>query len=570
MFALHRGKADVIRSAATLRLDCGMLAAAVFLVASSISFAQDTSGPIVSVTGGQVQGRSLPAPGGAVFKGVPFAAPPVGELRWRETQPVKPWTGVLQAREFRSGCGELLPGRDNKKADLEDCLYLNVWTPEWPMAGKKLPVIFWITGNELNGSSGALKDGAESLARHGVVLVSINYRGTLLGLMGHPELTAESPHHTSGNYGILDQIAALNWVHDNIAHFGGDPGNITVFGQSGGGHATSMLLSSPLTKGLIHRAIIDSGEPLQSVRPYLRENEMEEIGITTAQVLNAPPTDQIKYLRGLPAYDLVSVVEQVRAWLVALHNGQSFDEGTDGFAIPQPTNEVWESHKELAVPLLIGSTAADTGAAPTGIGRLDSKASPEETLGWERLLLEEFYGKEPDLLERALHIYGLRSGPNEVSTYPPYGPPVQQLGVDLNHRCSVQLSATVHSTIAPTWVFEFTRATPGHPAAHGSELRYIFGYKDLEDEAARKQSDIMQQYWTNFAKTGDPNGPGLPEWPKYDPATKRSLEFANDGPIQRNEIRAKACALFIEKYNREPHILSSGADLRVKGGGHAK
>lgn len=553
-----------------LLLHCGALVAGLSLLISSASLAEGPAGPVVTVTGGQVQGRPLPAPGGAVFKGIPYAAPPTGNLRWRETQPVKPWTGVLQAGEFRQGCGQTPRGEAGAaKATTEDCLYLNVWAPEWPMRAK-MPVMFWINGGELAGGSGALKSGAESLARHGVILVSANYRGTLLGMMGHPELTAESPHHSSANYGILDEIAVLNWIHENIAQFGGDPGNVTVFGQSGGSHLTSMLLASPLTKGLIDRAILHSGAPMQSIRPYLTLAQLEQIGVVTGQVLKAPSAGRIKYLRDLPASEIVAAMPAVRTRLLET-TGQAYDEGTDGYAIPRPPNEVWTAHEEAHVPLMIGSTAHDTTATIAGEDPLGPNASPEETAAWEKRLLEIFYGKYPDLLSEALKNYGLAgSGPNAVSDYPPYGSPLLQLGVDLNHRCSAELSASLHSAVAPTWQFEFTRTTPGHLPSHGSELRYIFGYDDLADQSDRAYSDSMQRYWTNFAKTGDPNGPGLPVWTKYDAGTKPSLDFATDGPVERKASRAIACAPYVEKYTRDPKLLSNGDNLRVRGTGGAR
>ena len=545
------------------------LVALLYLIDARAPFAQGTPGPVVTIANGKVQGRLLPAPGGAVFKGIPYAAPPIGDMRWREPQPVKPWSGVLQVGEFRTGCGQNAPnGANGAKATVEDCLYLNVWAPEWP-AGAKKPVMFWINGGELAGGSGALKSGAESLARHGVILVSANYRGTPLGMMGHPELTAESPHHASANYGILDEIAVLKWIHENIASFGGDPGNVTVFGQSGGSHLISMLLATPQTKGLIHRAILHSGAPMQSIRPYLTLKQLEQIGIATGEVLTAPSTGTIKYLRGLPASEIVAAMPAVRTQLLDT-TGQAYDEGTDGYAIPRPPNEVWSAHEELPVPVMIGSTAHDTTVAIAGEEPLNANASPEEVAAWEKRLLELFYGKDPDLLKQAMKIYGLLGSPNEISNYPPYGSPVLQLTVDLNHRCSSAMSAALHSTVAPTWQFEFTRTTPGHLPSHGSELRYIFGYDDLEDADSRKQSDIMQQYWTNFAKTGDPNGPGLPVWPKYNTTAKQSMEFATEGPIERTANRAVACAPYIEKYTRHPKLLSNGDNLRVRGTGGAR
>jgi para-nitrobenzyl esterase len=517
---------------------------------------------VVAVAGGRVQGRQLPAPGGVVFKGIPYAAPPIGDLRWRETQPVKPWRGVLQAGEFRTGCGQLPAGPDGAKGATEDCLYLNIWAPEWP-AGSMKPVMLWINGGELFGGSGSLRSGAESLVRHGVILVSANYRGTLLGMMGHPELTAESPHHSSANYTIFDEITVLKWIHYNIARFGGDPDNVTVFSQSGGAHITAMLLTSPFTKGLIHHAILDSGAPMQSTRPYLRLDELEQIGVVTAEVLKAPTVDTIKYLRGLPASELVAAMPAVRARLLEL-NAHAYDEGTDGYAIPQSPAEVWSAHQEAAVPLMIGNDGQDTGLAVGQQAPLSPYASPEETFAWQKSILETFYAKDPDLLERAMKIYGLRGASVEISTEPQYGTPVQQMGVDLNHRCGVALSAALHSTVAPTWQFEFTRTTPGRPPLHGSELRYIFGADDLTEEGDLKYSAMMQQYWTNFAKTGDPNGPGLGKWSNYDTTTKPSIEFATQGPLPRTASRVAACEPYNEKYTRHPRLLSSGADLQFR------
>ncbi len=549
----------------TVLLGCGAVAAGLSMIVAPAALAQESAGPVVTITGGQVQGRLLPTPGGAVFKGIPYAAPPVGDLRWRETMPVKSWSSVLQADEFRPGCG---PGPRGTNTAVEDCLYLNVWAPQWPASATKLPVMFWIHGGELAGGSGTLEPGSESLARRGVILVSANYRGTLLGMMGHPELTAESPHHASSNYPILDEIAVLKWIHENIGKFGGDPNNVTVFGFSGGAHVTSMLLSSPQTNGLIHRAIIHSGSPMQSVRPYLTLAEMENIGKVTAELLKAPAKDQIKFLRSLPATDFVNLMPAVRTKLLQEHGYQAYDEGTDGYAITQPTNEVWQNHKELKIPVMIGNAAVDSGSAPAGIGNLPANATPEETLAWQKILLEKFYAIEPDLLKRALQLYGITPGPNGVSTYAPYGPPAQQLGTDLNHRCSVGMSVAMHSAIAPAYEFEFSRTTSGRAPGHGSDIPYIFGVDSLPDAAARHSSDVMQQYWTNFAKTGNPNGPGLPKWPQYD-ATRPSMEFTQDGPVLTTTPRQEVCALYIEKYTRDPKRMSTGAGLLVRGAGGA-
>jgi para-nitrobenzyl esterase len=466
---------------------------------------------------------------------------------------------VRQAGEYGADCPQANAGSDRERAISEDCLFLNVWTPEWPSRRNKA-VMVWLHGGELTGGSGALRSGPapqaeSSLARRGVVVVSINYRPNLLGMMGHPELTAESPRHSSGNYVVQDPITALKWVHDNIARFGGDPGNVTLFGQSGGAHITSFLVTSPLTKGLIHRAIVESGAVAQFNRPILTQQQLEQIGVVAAKVLKAPSTGAIKYLRGLPASEIAAATEEVRQRLLEM-NFQPDDEGIDGYDIRQSPPEMYRSHKEAPVPMIVGSTAVDTGTMIAD-SPLRSDASDTEVQAWVKRVLEMFYGKYPDLLERAEKIYGLRGTPNEVSTYPPYGTIRQQLGVDINHRCGVQAMALWHSTIAPTYTFEFTRSSHG-PAVHTAELRFVFGYlsnEELSDPTAHNLTDIIQQYWTNFAKNGDPNGPGLPMWGKYSAAAKQSIEFTDDAAVGRTGSHAVACGPFVEKLNRDPKPL---------------
>ena len=240
------------------------------LVALLIVLAVGCSGasnsvPVVTVTGGEVQGSILDN-GGAVFKGIPYAKPPVGDLRWREPMPVEQWAGVRDATQFGATCmqGEGPISYDVKS---EDCLFLNVWTPEWP-AKSRLPVMVWIHGGgNFAGSSGEGWTDGESLTRHGVVLVSFNYRLGPFGFFAHPALTRESPNNASGNQGILDQIAALKWVHDNITKFGGDSENVTIFGESAGSLDISVLMTTPLSKGLFHHGIGQSGNTIHNGDP---------------------------------------------------------------------------------------------------------------------------------------------------------------------------------------------------------------------------------------------------------------------------------------------------------------
>ena len=362
---------------------CGILAAGISLTLSLPSRAQENAGPVVAVAGGQVQGRLLPAPGGAVFKGIPFAAPPVGDLRWREPQPVKAWQGVRQAAQYGADCPGVIganafgptegaptqapaqPRRETGPGRAEDCLFLNIWTPQWPSKTKNA-VMVWFHGGSLTGGTGTLRAGPaeqaeSSLARNGgVVVVAVNFRGNLMGMQGHPELTAESPHHASGNYQTQDQIAALKWVRDNITRFGGDPRNVTIFGQSGGGRSVSLLLSSPLTKGLVHRAIIESGSPMESTRPYLTLRELERVGVIMAETLKSPAAGAIPYLRSLPINDIMAAMPEVLRRLDK-ENFLAFDQGIDGYTIPESPAMLFRSHKELKIPLMVGTTARDSG-----------------------------------------------------------------------------------------------------------------------------------------------------------------------------------------------------------------
>lgn len=580
MFANFLNDSGLIRRVIPF-LSFGALIAGIFPTVSHAAPAMGAEGPVVSLTGGKVQGELLPASGGAVFKGIPYAAPPIGDLRWREPQPVVPWTGVRQASEYGADCPSytyeppagmpvpwavthppVLVETKQKRVTSEDCLFVNLWTPEWPSKTKKA-VIVYVHGAELVGGTGAVPDGpaleaASSLTRHGVILVSINFRANLLGLMGHPELTAESPHHSSGNYTILDVVAALRWVHDNIARFGGDPGNVTLLGQSGGGRIVSFLTTSPLAKGLITHAILQSGPIAQYMNGKIATlGELEESGELTGKALNAPSTDPIKYLRAVPASGIVDTARKIRA---TPGNANFYETGIDGYAIPESPAEVYRSHREAPIPILIGNNAQDSNRiadAPS----LSPKASPEQVRAWMKQALTVFYGKYPDLLEHAEKIYGLSGAANEVSTYPPYGSVQLQMGVDLDQRCAVVATALWHSTVAPTYVYEFSRSSPGNPPVHAAELRAVFGYSstaELADGSGPKLDDVMQQYWANFAKTGNPNGPGLPEWPTYDATTTKSMDFTNDGPIQRTASRTVACGPYVDKLARLPKPLYGG------------
>ncbi len=489
-------------------------------------------GPEISVSGGKIRG-SLTSSGTAVFKGIPFAQPPTGELRWREPLPVKPWTGIRDAADFAAPCVQ--GGRDGIRGS-EDCLYLNVWSPKWP-AKARTAVMVWFHGggNFAGAASEPIFDG-ESFARHGVLLVTAQYRLGVLGFLAHSELTRESPHHVSGNYGLLDQIAALRWVRDNIAKFGGDPANVTIFGESAGSLDVNVLMTSPLSRGLFHRVIGESG-PVIDAPPMA---EMEKKGEELARRLTTPSLPGLKGLRALPAADLHKATSQGLAFL-----GPTLGVVVDGWVFPQSPMKVFTAGKEHRVGLLLGSNARE----------LQRPFFP--MTGTLVQAITEQYGP---LADRALALYGLKDG-QEPAPDPLYGPVLAQWATDSQFRCGTVAELVWHTGSGnPGYQFEFARTAPGREAngaAHGTEVPYVFGNLDRVpngpkyDATDQKVAADMQSYWTNFAKTGDPNGGGLPQWPKFDSAGRAYIEFTADGPAARAGLRRQVCDLYTDNLKRK-------------------
>jgi para-nitrobenzyl esterase len=481
--------------------------------------------PTVKVTGGSIQGRLLPA-GGAVFKGIPFAAAPVGDLRWQEPAPVKPWKGVRDAGEFGPPCVQ-----DRTQEGSEDCLYLNVWTRAWP-ARERLPVMFWIHGgSNVNGSAlSDVMDGA-SIVRKGVVFVSIHYRLNVFGFFAHPALRAESPNHASGNYGMLDQVAALKWVRENISRFGGDPGNVTVFGQSAGAVDTGFLIASPLARGLFQRGIQESG-PI--VRDYTLLKDAEKSGEKLAASLQAPKgAGTLKYLRGLSS-------EQLRlAFLKGREAASPALAIIDGWFLPESAEQLFAEGKQNRVALIVGTNSQELGGPRPDALRGEVKA---------------VYGINGD---KALAYYGL-TGPGEGNRDPLFGTASLQFSADTKQRCGLILEAIWHAASKnPVYHYQFDRTIPGQAATHhGSELPYVFGNllstgsNGAPFTAVDKRiSEDIQGYWTNFAKTGNPNGTGLPNWPQYNPAERAYLEFTDDRPVVKTGgLRRQICDLYMENW----------------------
>ena len=484
------------------------------------------SDPVVSISTGQLRG-SLTADGVAVFKNIPFAQPPVGELRWREPLPAKAWTGVRDATAFGPMCNQ----NDNKQLPhSEDCLQLNVWTPKWPLTSP-FPVMVWIHGGGNTAGSGveALFNG-EVLARHGVVVVNVNYRLGVFGFFAHPGLTKESPHHAAGNYGLADQIMALHWVRDNIARFGGNPANVTIFGESAGASDVNALIASPLSKGLFLRVMAQSG-PV-GAQPSLAESEKR--GADLAAKLGFTGEDALAKLRAVPDTELMAKAAQ---------GGPGLGINVDGWVLTEPATKIYAEGREQKVALLIGNNSQE----------MQPRGAPRDI----REMISERYGP---LADRALAAYGV-NGANEPQPDPENGTVMLQFTTDNSFRCGTVQELIWHTAAGnPGYEYQFSRTVHGKEAQgapHASEIPFIFGtlsvwqnmrkYNDSDQQYAPQ----MQEYWTNFAKTGDPNGGKLVKWPKFDATARAYMDFTDAGPVAKEGLRRQVCDLFMENQKRQ-------------------
>ena len=471
----------------------------------------------VEVDGGRVAGVRAPDSRVRSYKGIPFAAPPVGDLRWRPPEPVIPWEGVKQADSFSDACVQDLPRSRlpwteefmHQGDASEDCLYLNVWTAaERP--GEKRPVMVYIYGGALReGSSAVAVYDGEALARKGVVSVGINYRIGPLGFLAHPELTRESEHGASGNYGFLDQLAALEWVQANIGAFGGDPDNVTIHGQSAGARSVQMLMQSPLSRGLITRAIIQSGSPHRAPVPprYITLAEAEEAGVAAQEVLGV---GSLAELREVPAERFI---EPDVGRMGAIR---------DGWFMPT------DVQNEVEVPVMAGFTADD------GLSREEDS---EPTVEDYRVEAKERYGEHA---ETFLALYPVDSNSDVPAVKLEAARDRARVTVSIWARLQQEKSDRVY-----TYYFDRAIPWPEHPefgAFHSGELPYVFDNLELFDrpwEAVdRTVADQMSSYWVNFAATGNPNGDGLPEWPEFDASedvTMRLGEVMGPMPIAEPE-----------------------------------
>lgn len=492
---------------------------------NALAASSEPSDPTVSTRSGKIRGR-LTSAGGAAFKGIPFAQPPIGDMRWREPVPPKSWGGVRDAAEFGAPC---VQGGALGEKSSEDCLYLNVWTPKWPMKSPAAVMVWIHGGGNFAGSGVEPVFNGENLARHGVVLVTVNYRLGIFGFLAHSELTRESPHHVSGNYGLLDQILALRWVHDNIAKFGGNPGNVTIFGESAGSLDVNVLMTSPLSDGLFQRVIGESGPVVAPPSLAKWEKRGEEfatkMGVTGGHVLAK--------LRALSSADLLKASGPGLAFL-----GPTLGVNVDGWLFPESPMKSFAEGHEQGVDLMLGSNSQE----------LQKPFFPMN--GSLREAISEQYGAQA---QRALALYEL-SGTDDPPPDPELGSVMAQWATDTQFRCGSVAELVWHTSAGNTgYQFQFSRSSPGKEALgapHGSEVVFVFGNLDVEqsarkfDERDHRLSEQIQQYWTNFAKTGNPNGGTLPQWRKFDPKVRAYLDLTDSGPKEKQGLRRTVCDLY--------------------------
>ncbi len=481
-----------------------------------------------------------------IFKGIPFAAPPVGKLRWQPPQPPAAWDGVRDATEFGSRCmqGRIFADmifRDPGPS--EDCLSLNVWTPA-ASSSQHLPVMVWIYGGGFQaGSSSEPRQDGENLARKGVVVVSFNYRLGIFGFFSHPELTSESPHHASGNYGLLDQVAALHWVHDNISAFGGDPENVTIFGESAGSMSVSAQMASPLSAGLLKQAIGESGAVFMLSPRMLSVSETQQDGAKFGESIGAP---SLEALRAKSPDEILQAV---------MKSGGAFRfwPNVDGYFFPEDPSAIYAAGKQSHVPLLAGWNSEEQG-------------------------YHAFFGKEQPTKENYLAklraTYG-RHADEVLKLYPANTD--QQMQESARDLASDQfiaystwkwLDMQLQTGQSPVYRYHFEQAPPmpaGEPsrgAYHSADIEYVFEMLDSKHlpwrESDRKLSETISSYWTNFAKTGNPNNPALPQWPRYDKTGGYAGMHLIEGSRERPHATPEKMRARYELLDRIAHERESG------------
>jgi para-nitrobenzyl esterase len=524
-------RGDRVRTASrvTRLLLCSLAGLAAMGVGTAASL---QTPPLVRVESGELQG--VVADGVASFKGIPFAAPPVGDLRWRPPQPAARWTGVRQAAEFGADCmqGRFGPppaaaaGAPAARVPSEDCLFLNVWRPAAPTV-RRLPVMVWIYGGGfVGGSSASPSTSGVQFAKDGVILVSVNYRVGRFGFFAFPALSRERPDETKGNYAYMDQIAALKWVRRNIAAFGGDPNNVTIFGESAGGVSVHSLLASPVARGLFQKAIVESGgarDGVLTARPMRGDGvdpnypvSAETIGINFARSMGIEGTDQA----ALASLRALSAEQVLRGAAAPAGAGGPPIETTpilDGRLVTETAESAYKAHHQARVPLLLGSNSADTAG-----NRINASTKEQLFARFGQWSAQARAAYDPD-------------GTADFATL------LSSANGDYGQTEPARFAARAFvANGSPVYLYRFAyvqsamreRMRAGAP--HASEIPYVFGTLTAREGSTLTPEDqavarMAHSYWVNFAKTGDPNGAGLPTWPRYAASRDLIFHFRPDG-----------------------------------------
>jgi para-nitrobenzyl esterase len=502
-----------------------VLTASLAALFSAPIIAQAQSGSSLEVTTklGKVAGKQE----GDVraFLGIPYAAPPVGPLRWREPMPAAKWSGIRQATAFGPHCMQAPFFADMIFRDpgpSEDCLTLNIWTPAKDKAAK-LPVMVWIYGGGYQGgsTSEARQDG-KVLAENGVIVVTMNYRLGIFGFFTDAALTAESPNKASGNYGLLDHTAALRWVKENISAFGGDPSNVTLFGESAGSFAVSTHMASPIDKGLFQKAIGESGGAFNSAALGMKsriDTELKDAEFAH----NVYHVDTLDQLRAIPAQELLDRATKPAESKELIRFGPV----VDGYLLPESVPAIFAAGKQNDVPMLVGWNHDEAGVLS------------KTTVDSFQKSVNERFGENAS---KVLAAYPASSDAEAIRS-------ASDLAADsfIAYSTWKWLEAQVATGKQPVYRYRFDEVVPADPfhtagdsAYHSGEIAYVFGSFDLlrdfkwtaDDRSTSKQ---MQEYWTNFAKTGDPNGAGLAKWPKYNAASDWQVMHLDAQPVAEKD-----------------------------------
>ena len=472
--------------------------------------------PKVTLEAGILEGVYFGSENEVAFLGVPYAAPPVGELRWKPPQPLRGWKGTRQANQFGPAAPQLPAGWLPRVAWNEDCLYLNIWTAQFSPNAKLPVIVFFHGGGNEVGYSQSTPLGPP-LSRLGVVVVSVNYRLGPFGFFAHPALTAESEHHSSGNYGLLDQLQALRWVQDNISRFGGDPNRVTVMGQSAGALDITLLMASPLAAGLFQGAILESGEAQstlnQDIRSPIAYNRISGTGEASGNkfasdlgVAGGP--DTLERLRSIAADKVLAAWKQDRE--------VSFGAIVDGWVVPEQPAKIFAEGRQLKIPVLVGSNADES----TVFGLVAPKTVDEY-----RAYLQRDTGRFADQEFAAYPVASDAATPEQFFKY----------HNDLFSYGAYSLARTMTHWGQHAYLYLFTYAEKGKRARlgayHGEELYFLSDSYPTDwehDGDDERLGHAIRAYWVQFAKTGNPGSKALPEWPAYDTSTNQYLELGHN------------------------------------------